>query len=248
MTNQLNSYQEELAKFAQEDAAAAPVGGEFLNVKNAQLHYKGAPVQGNALDVVVLGFTKMNTYYPGAYNPNAIVPPDCYAFGADEKLMKPHAKSADPQHTDCATCPLNQFGSAGKGKACKNQVRLAFVLAEELENLQDADPTFFKLSVTNVKAFNAVVQKLATVFKLPIFGAVCRITVTPDPKNQYALHWEVVEKIEDGPTIGALIEKRKSLILDFPFADAPAAPANPAPAVRAGASTNRFSGTGRKKL
>ena len=34
----------------------------------------------------------------------------------------PSANSPQAQCEDCASCPMNAFGSAGKGKACKNML------------------------------------------------------------------------------------------------------------------------------
>ena len=76
------------------------------------------------LDFVVLrskpGLNKV--WYAKAYDPNAEASaPDCYSVDG----VKPAADSPSPQCTNCATCPMNAWGSgrnqnneATKGKAC----------------------------------------------------------------------------------------------------------------------------------
>jgi len=90
-------------------------------------------VNGMSLPIVIVnvrdGFEK--SYYVGAYNPaEEGKAPDCYS-----RMGKtPEADAALPQHTSCAGCPHNAFGSGRdqngnptKGKACSdNKVMAVF--------------------------------------------------------------------------------------------------------------------------
>lgn len=67
---------------------------------------------------------RQNTYWEGAYDPNNPGPPKC--FSVDGKVGS-EPRNSKGQFGNCSTCKLNEFGSGtGKGKACRNQVKLYF--------------------------------------------------------------------------------------------------------------------------
>lgn len=111
------------------------------------------------LELIILDFVSFNALYEGRYDPNNIQPPVCFSIGAVVQQMVPSAKSPEPQSTSCATCPMNQFGSDGNGKACKNKRRLAVLPADF-----DANTPVYTLEVspTGLKAFDKYVSALAS--------------------------------------------------------------------------------------
>jgi hypothetical protein len=128
--------------------------------------------KADALDLVVVDFTSKNTFYEGAYDANNIVPPTCFAIGAEPKSMVPSKNAPVRQNDDCVSCPLNQFGSAGKGKACKNG-RVLAVLPPDA----DADTPLWVLEVspTAIKGFDGFVGNVNRLFGLPPIGAVVTV-------------------------------------------------------------------------
>lgn len=103
-------------------------------------------------------FTK--TWYEKAYSGQAAdnSPPDC----SSDDGVRPNPWISKPQHSDCATCPKNQFGSAtsrtGKpSKACNDSKRL-FITKEN-----DIDGTLYLLQtpVSSLKAMANYGRKLA---------------------------------------------------------------------------------------
>lgn len=243
--HKINKWEEELEAEASLMAAALPSAAtEFFSIKNATLFYKGQAVPNNKMEVVILDFLRENQYYRGVYDPNAYAPPVCYAYGNDDKTMVPHPASPEPQSSSCATCPHNQFGSAGKGKACKNILWLGMTPVAALESpdrVADAEVAKLKLSPTNVKYFGTYGQQVAAVLKRPAFGVVTEVSVHPDPKTQYRIAFKTIEVIADGSTIEALMTKRKTVVLTTEHtANAVAQPAaaadTPNPASRFGRS------------
>lgn len=83
--------------------------------------------QGETLDVVIVGHTTINQFYENSYTQGEYVPPVCFAHGRIVDALVPSEASPKVQHASCADCPMNAFGSRGKGKACKNGRRIAFV-------------------------------------------------------------------------------------------------------------------------
>jgi len=64
-------------------------------------------------------------------------PPTCWSLGGKDAV--PHPEATESQHTSCAGCPWNEFGTAkqGRGKACKT--KRADFLVEVDEALLDTD-------------------------------------------------------------------------------------------------------------
>jgi hypothetical protein len=155
--------------------------------------------------------------------------------------MAPHADSAKPQCKLCKDCPMNQFGSAekGKGKACQNTARVALVPAGAIDTIVTEEVAFMKVPVMSVANLSGYAQQLAQTLKRPPFAVVTRIGTVPDPKSRFRITFEVVEQI-DGEAIGAIMEKRKNVKIDFPFAAFVPPPPKPTPS-----TTSRFSGARR---
>jgi hypothetical protein len=149
---------------------------------------------GNEIQVVVLDFVSKNQWYPNPFNPNVIVPPDCYAIGKVLSQMAPEGDSPNMQggaDGDCATCPLNQFGSGngGQSKACKNS-RLAAVLVidpndPEASTAPDAPIYTIEFSPTSLKAFDGMVTGTARTLNGPPIKAIW--TLSARNAGTYAL-------------------------------------------------------------
>ena len=174
------SIQEQLK--AQAAAAAskiAPAGGNKIRYSKGKFVLPDGS-EAETLDVVVVDFASMNTYYENGYDKDNIVPPNCFAIHPEPKGMIPSANSPDKQCDDCGSCPMNAFGSAGAGKACKN-TRLLAVLPPDA----DADTPMWLLSVppTAIKGFDGYVGSVLRTFQMPPVAVVT--TVSLDPNEDY---------------------------------------------------------------
>jgi hypothetical protein len=211
----LANWEDRLAQFATEavQAEAAP-SGSFITTRGGILKFQGDSVAGNKLDVVVLDSLFENTYYDEDFDPDSPASPACFAFGHSEADLKPHPDAGKPQHETCKGCPMNEFGSAdrGKGKACKNSRRLSMISASPLDatTAQTNEVAFLKLPVTSVKNWSTYVHTLSTVSKRPPFAVVTQIGVQPDPKSQYKITFNAVSAVNDGGVIDALIKRHES--------------------------------------
>lgn len=136
--------------------------------------------EAESLDVVIVDFVSQNLYYESGYDKDNIVPPNCFAIHPDPKGMVPSANSPDKQCDDCGSCPMNQFGSSGAGKACKNTRLLAVLPPEASED----DPLWL-LSVppTAIKGFDGYVGSVLRTFQMPPVSVVT--TVSLDPNEDY---------------------------------------------------------------
>jgi hypothetical protein len=207
-------WQSQLASMAIETAAAEKPSGNWVSFKGGQLTINGTSMPKNQVDCVVLQSIFENQLYEDRYDPNNPQPPICYAMSETDDDLKPHADSAKPQAESCEVCPNNVWGSdpgGGKGKACKNVRRLAIISATDLDvdKLPSAEVALAKLPVTSVKNWSTYASQIANVLKLPPLAVISNMSVEPDPKTQFQVNFQLVDKITDGAVIQALLNKRK---------------------------------------
>lgn len=140
----LVSYEDRFAQDAQRAAQSEPLsGGTWLSARGGQLMIGDQALPGNQAAVIVLDSIRENTYYGTRFDPNAPLPPICYALARDADALFPHTDMQKdltyfrPQHVrdgqvyGCEGCPMNEWGSApqGRGKACQNRRRLTVIPA-----------------------------------------------------------------------------------------------------------------------
>ena len=230
-------WDEQLAKEAEiaagmEDSTSS---GQFFSLKGGILQWNDAPLDGNQMAVVILDSILENVFYEGKYDPDVPQGPVCFAFGRDDKELKPHQVVVDAkndQHSHCAGCPNNEWASAetGRGKACRNTRRLAmipagkftpqgkFELIEGEDHYETAAMGYMKLPVTSVKSYAAFVKQVAGALKRPPFGIVTKVKVVPDPKSQFKVVFEPVMSLPN--ELAAVITKRHEEAMgaiDFPY-------------------------------
>jgi len=133
------------------------------------------------LELVIVDFATVHNFYETDFEKDNVAPPACFAVGTDPKKMFPAANAPNPQATDCQTCPMNQWGSKGKGKACGN-ARLLAVLPPDA----DADTPLWLLqpSATAIKGFDGYVQGVARSFQSMPISVIT--TVAFDDNETYA--------------------------------------------------------------
>jgi len=130
---------------------------------------------------VIVDFTVRHNFYAAAFDPKNIEAPVCFAIGSDPRKMAPSANSPLKQAVDCQTCPNNQFGSDGNGKACKNERALAVLPPDA-----DADTPMWtlKVSPTALKGFDGFVTSVARMFQTSPVGVIASVGF--DPNVTYA--------------------------------------------------------------
>lgn len=160
----------------------APASGNYIRVtQDKQFMLPDGTKTPGPLELVIVDFSSKNSFYEGAYDPKAITPPACFAIGPNPLKMVPSDNAPLKQAVSCQGCPMNEFGSAGTGKACKNS-RVLAVLPPDA----DADTPLWLLatSPTANKGFDGFVNSVARVFQTPPIGVVA--TVGFDTNETYA--------------------------------------------------------------
>lgn len=219
-------WEEQMAKEAevaakQEEGVA---GGQFFSLKGGRLSWMDNELPNNEMAVIILDSVLENVFYEGAYNPDNVQSPTCFAFGRDAKTMAPSID--DPVSKVCEGCPKNEWGSAdtGRGKACSNVRRLAMIPAGELketfEMYDDFEATegYMKLNVMSVKGYANYVTQLANTIHRPPYGVVTRVKVVPDNKSQFRVTFEAMQEL-DGKVMPTIMKRHEEVasIIDFPY-------------------------------
>ena len=226
--------------------------GQFFSIKSGVLSFNDAPMPDNQVAVVILDGILENVYYKDAYDPENPAGPTCFAFGRDEAKMAPHQLVVDAgnaQHDKCAGCPMNEWGTAekGRGKACRNIRRLAMISAGTFDKAGNFVPVgdaahysssqiaLMKLPVTSVKGYAAFVKAIVGTLKKPPFAIATRIKVVPDAKSQFKLQFAFKELINFDQALWDAMKKKtadcaKEIVAPYPHqADLDAAKAAEAP-------------------
>ena len=125
-------------------------GGKRISIKGGvfRLMVDGkevAAIDERFLDVVIVNAASKigRTFYMKAYDGESPSGPDCWSADGE----KPDASAANPQATNCASCPQNVKGSGnGESRACRYSQRLAVVLANDV----DGDVMQLQLPATSI--------------------------------------------------------------------------------------------------
>lgn len=179
----LAKIEEQLAERAKDfqKTVQAPQGRKIvIDNKTGNIIAPGDINLGQEVRLIVVDFCSANRFYPGKYDPSNVVPPVCFSFDRVIDDMAPEEEAPEPQHENCKKCPHNQWGSNGRGKACKNTRELAVVLADELED-PDYEPELFHVSIApaSIKHFDAAVTQIHNLFDSHIIKAIVTMRATP---------------------------------------------------------------------
>jgi len=155
-----------------------------IRIKDKVFTLPDGTVVQDSLEVVIVDFLSRNNFYEGKWDPKNPESPVCYAIDKSANALVPSPNSSDMQvkkGQDCSECAMNQWGSDGDGKACKNTRLLAVILpdAEEL--------VVYTMSVppTAIKGFDGYVGSVAKLYQLPPIGV--RTTITFHQEKNYPL-------------------------------------------------------------
>lgn len=175
------SIQETLRKQAAEmNDRVAPASGISVSIKNGEFRFPDGRKTSDPIEVVVVDFAAMNSFYEGKFDANNITPPACFAVGTNPLKLVPSDAAPVRQADACTGCPMNEFGSDGKGKACKN-TRVLIVMPPDA----DADTPLWKMSVppTSTKNWDNYVRQVSSNFQMPPVSVVT--TISFDDKFEY---------------------------------------------------------------
>lgn len=202
---ELATWQQDLAKSAKQVAMNEGNDSSAILIQHGALMYQDQPVPGNALDVIVIASATEHCYYDGPYDPDNISSPACFSQSLETSGATPHENVKEPIHTDCDTCPYNEFGSKGKGKMCKEYRKLIMIPADtQPEDVPNAELAYLKVSPTSIKNWRKYAQQLVASAGIPPWAAKTKVKVVPDKKTIHQVLFEGVGKLEDEALLAAI--------------------------------------------
>lgn len=228
-----------LAKFAKRGAqqlAKMPVGMQTVSFRGGVITIGGVRV-GNAIPIIPLAEQFERSYYAREYDANDKSPPDCYSFDN----ITPHEKASNKQSDACESCEHNAWGSGprGRGKACKEGMRLAFMRYDKISTTDDVENAGLlqcKFSVINTQAIQPVLTELYEKCGHPA-GMICELSANPDDAIQIRNGLAPIDPLpkELQEAVIARLDAAVALVeqpYPEPDANAPKASAKPAPRAR----------------
>jgi hypothetical protein len=202
----------QLATHAKDVAATEKVQSGAMSLRAGVMQWQGKPVPGNRMQVIVLASSYENMYYPKAFDPNNISSPVCFAQSLQDGDLTPHENSVDKQHETCKGCWAHEWSSdpkGGRGKACKQVRKLALIPAyEDEEEIATAEMATLRVPVMSVKNWSGYASERATVDGLPYFVFNTEISVVPDPRSQFQVHFNKVGVLPNENVVAAVMARR----------------------------------------
>lgn len=210
----LDAKQLELLAQGQVDTEnSAKTGAQILSTRNGRLSLAGMPINGDAVNAIILCSPIERLFYEGAFDASSLVPPACAAIGSTMIDLKPNSNSLIPQNDTCEGCPRDQWGSAGegrKGKACRETRRILFLTADEVTSPESATKAALygiRPPVTSIAGYSAYIKTIAATLRKPSFAVKTRIALVPDAKSQFKVTFTFLEELKDMATIVALMNR-----------------------------------------
>lgn len=235
------AWADRMAAYAKENLANERTAGQMFSTRGGVLTFGGQQVPNNRMQVIIVGSMYERTYYSKPWSPDQPTSPDCYAFSFDGVGTKPHPEVSNPVSAECNGCKFDEFGSdpiRGKGKACKEQRRLALMPAPLMsaDDITKATVGYLRIPVTSTKAYSDHVKHCA-MRALPVWAVVSEIELVPDARTMWRYLFKLIAPVTQDDLLQALELRQaaETAVIAFPYpkpaqpgADqaAPAAPGN----------------------
>ena len=218
-----------------QDELSAGVQGGFGHIgykgKVWSTRYRGEETQlmredgdgpRSSIEVIILKAPSVvsKIFYEKGYVEGSNQAPDCFSTNG----QTPDPGAAKRQHTSCAACPKNAWGSriteGGKqGKACQDSKRLAVVPLGDIRNEALGGPMLLRIPAASLGDLASFGQKMASL-GYPSYSIGVRIAF--DPKEAYPkfvfsairpltdAEADLVMQMRDGPEVARILAENTS--------------------------------------
>lgn len=214
--------------------AVLSIRGKVWRVRFAGEEHTFTDKEGNprpVLPMVIVGWSKYvsKTYYRGTYKPNSDTPPDCRSMDG----LRPDPDVPEPVNDVCATCPMNQWGSATnpdtstRGKACSDGRRIAVLPGWDFDNEAFGGPMMLRVPTMSLEPLKYLGQQLKE-YQLPLRSVV--VGASFDPATEFQkINFKILDLIADKKAAEKILtiarSPRVKEMVDPPVAAEPVAPA-----------------------
>lgn len=211
------NWEEEMAAEAKQVAKIERPTLSTISLRAGIMSLAGNEIPDNTLDCIITGFVNEHVYYTSKWDPDNVVPPDCFALGLPGDDLYPHEVVGDARIAEtCDACPLQRW-EGSTPPSCKTRRRFSIIpLCETPEEVAESEVAQMSISITSIsspqnkKNWTKYVNHISSAHQRPCWGVVTRITTKPHPKHQFHVHFDFVEKIEDSEMLAAIAARRAS--------------------------------------
>lgn len=153
------------------------VSGININLKGKKFTLPDGRKTSDPLELVIVDFVSVNSFYDTDYDEKNPTPPACFAIGDVPLQLVPSKNSPVGQSSACKGCPMNEFGSKGEGKACANTRLLAVLPPDAAE---DTPIWLLKVSPTGLKNFDGFVRSVSSTYQMPPVSVIATVSFNED--------------------------------------------------------------------
>jgi len=213
-SKELAPWQQALAADAKKVAHNEGTDSSAITIQHGTMMYHEQPIPNNELDVIIIASVTEQCLYEGAYDPDNISSPDCFAQSTDPNHLVPHENVANPRAESCNVCPQNRFANGAYNSAkhpenggawCKGYRKLAMIPAgTEAEEVNEAEVAYMKVSPTSIKNWKKYVQQLVASSGIPPWAAKTKVKVVPDKRTIHQITFSGIGPIGDEDMLSAI--------------------------------------------
>jgi len=207
------SWEEMMKDEAKDVAKSERPSVTRISLQSGIMTYNDTAVPDNELTCIVADVIHEQVYYDIPWEPGVVNPPARVGYGEPGSAIRAHESVPKKEYEnwpDCARCKMNQWRKPPeKGKPCGERRKLAILpWLDNVEEYANAEIAVLSLPVMSVKNWGNYVNGLNAQFQRPCWGMLTKVSVRPDPKSQFRVHFEPVQPLED-EYIGAVHARKE---------------------------------------
>lgn len=207
------SWQDMMATEAKEIAKTERPSVGRISLQSGIMTYQDQAVPDNEMIAIVGDVIHEQVYYDQPYEAGVVNPPACFGYGEPGDAIKAHESVPErdwEKWGNCNGCIMNEWRKPPKkGKPCGERRRLAILpLSEDVADYEAAEIAVLSLPVMSVKNWSNYVNVIAAAHNRPAWGVATKISVKPDPRSQFRVHFEYAGDLSD-EILGAVHGKKE---------------------------------------
>jgi len=166
------------------DSIGAPSSNR-IDIQDKVFKLPDGQVLQAPIDMIILDHISKNLFYEGEWDPKNPEGPVCWAINRVVGDLAPSKNApAIQSRNGCKGCVMNEWGSSGDGKACKNTRALAVLLPNVGEG---TDLYTLNVSPTAIKSFDGYVNMVLKMFNSSPIKVITEVMFHPEKRWAYPL-------------------------------------------------------------
>lgn len=146
--------------------------GNKIKIKtNKTFNYPDGRIEQGPINLVIVDFINRQIFYEDGYVEGEVSSPTCWAINKIIKDLKPSTKAPNSEGTDCASCPMNVWGTDGKGKACKMNRKLVVVD----QNAEEPELMTLEVNKKSADNYDNYVNSINAKYELPPVAVITQL-------------------------------------------------------------------------